>query len=122
VRRNVDDIITVSEDGIRSAVRHLAVAGRLVAEPSGAVTTAAWLERDLPSGRTAAIVSGGALAPALLAPLLRTGWTVCRPPHLARRRTPGARPRAPRTQPRITLRGTVLPMQGAAVFRTGAGC
>src|SRR5690625_1073837 len=70
---NVDDIITVSEDGIRSAVRHLAVAGRLVAEPSGAVTTAAWLERDLPSGRTAAIVSGGSIDPDLLAQVLRTG-------------------------------------------------
>src|SRR5699024_8612976 len=122
VRRNVDDIITVSEDGIRSAVRHLAVAGRLVAEPSGAVTTAAWLERDLPSGRTAAIVSGGASDPDLPPPLLRPGGSACRPPHLPWRRPRGARPRAPRTQPRISLLGTVLPMQGAAVFRTGAGC
>lgn len=73
VRRYVDDIITVSEAGIRSAVRRLAVAGRLVAEPSGAVTTAAWLERDLPSGRTAAIVSGGSIDPDLLAQVLRTG-------------------------------------------------
>lgn len=72
VRRYVDDIVTVGEDRIRAAMRHLAVAGRLVAEPSGAVTTAAWLERDLPSGRIAAIVSGGSVDPALLAQALRT--------------------------------------------------
>ena len=73
VRRYVDDIVTVGEDEIRAAVRHLAVAGRLVAEPSGAVTTAAWLGRDLPSGRTAAIVSGGSVDPSLLAQVLHTG-------------------------------------------------
>lgn len=70
VRRTVDDIITVEEDEILAALRHLVVAGRLVAEPSGAVTTAAWLSRDLPSGKTAAIVSGGSIDPALLADIL----------------------------------------------------
>ena len=73
VQAYVDDIITVTEDQIRSAVAVLARRGRLVAEPSGAVTTAAYLYRadQLPSGRSvAAVVSGGNLEPSLLAGLL----------------------------------------------------
>ncbi|WP_081746799.1 threonine/serine dehydratase [Arthrobacter sp. H5] len=72
VQRYVDDIITVSEDQILAAMRHLAVAGRLVAEPSGAVATAAWMHDLAPSGATvAAVVSGGSVDPALLASVLR---------------------------------------------------
>lgn len=73
VRRLVDDIVTVSEDEIRAALRHLAVAGRLVAEPSGTVTTAAWMTQELPAGKTAAIVSGGSVDPAVLAEVLTAG-------------------------------------------------
>ena len=71
VRRHVDDIITVGEDEILAALRHLVIAGRLVVEPSGAVATAAWLSRDLPTGRTATIVSGGSIETSLLADLMR---------------------------------------------------
>lgn len=74
IRRYVDDIVTVSDDEITAAMRHLAVAGRLVAEPSGAVATAAWLYRraDLAAadGTVAAIVSGGNVEPGLLAEVL----------------------------------------------------
>ena len=68
IRRYVDDIITVTEEQIRAAMRHLVLAGRLVVEPSGAVATAAWLH-DLvgTSNTTAAIVSGGSVEPSLLA-------------------------------------------------------
>ncbi|HWM02583.1 MAG TPA: threonine/serine dehydratase [Actinophytocola sp.] len=68
----LDGIVTVSEAEIRSAVRTLATRARLVAEPSGAVTTAAYLHRaeELPRGRTVAIVSGGNLDPADLAAML----------------------------------------------------
>ncbi len=69
----VDDIVTVSEDEILEAVRVLATRARLVAEPSGAVTAAAYLfHRDaLPAGRHhVAVVSGGNVDPALLARLL----------------------------------------------------
>jgi threonine dehydratase len=69
----VDDIVTVSEDEILEAVRLLATRARLVAEPSGAVTAAAYLfHRDaLPAGRHhVAVVSGGNVDPALLARLL----------------------------------------------------
>jgi len=71
VQRYVDDVVTVTEEEILAAVRHLALAGRLVAEPSGATAAAAWLAGRSPAGaRTAAIVSGGCVDPALLARVL----------------------------------------------------
>ncbi|MFE9426713.1 threonine/serine dehydratase [Kitasatospora sp. NPDC006697] len=68
----VDEVVTVSEQEIRDAVAVLARRGRLVAEPSGAVTTAAYLYRakELGGRVFAAVVSGGNLEPALLAELL----------------------------------------------------
>jgi threonine dehydratase len=61
IRAHVDDIVTVSEREIVQAVRLLGARARLVAEPSGAVATAAYLfaKPALPAGRTVAIVSGG---------------------------------------------------------------
>jgi threonine dehydratase len=73
VQAYVDDIVTVTEDEIRSAVAVLARRGRLVAEPSGAVATAAYLyhAERLPTGRSvAAVVSGGNVEPSLLSQLL----------------------------------------------------
>ena len=73
IRKFVDDIVTVTEDEIRSAVRRMVTSSRIVAEPSGAVTFAAWLfHRDeLPaSKRTIVVVSGGNLEPQLLAQIL----------------------------------------------------
>ncbi|WP_336208428.1 threonine ammonia-lyase [Nonomuraea sp. LPB2021202275-12-8] len=65
LRAHVDGIVTVSEDEIRAAIRHLAVTGRLVAEPSGAAATAACLSGRIPAGRTAVLLSGGNVDPAL---------------------------------------------------------
>ena len=76
VRRYVDRIITVTEDEIAEAVRVLARNSRLVAEPSGAVTTAAYLfhPAELPAGRShVAVVSGGNVDPAAYAALLAGG-------------------------------------------------
>jgi threonine dehydratase len=44
----------------------------LIAEPSGAVATAAYLFRgdDLPAGKTVAVVSGGNMDPATVSELL----------------------------------------------------
>jgi len=73
IRKHVDDIITVTEDEIRTAVGRIAREARIVAEPSGAVTTAAWLfHRDeLPaSNRTVAVVSGGNIEAQLLSQIL----------------------------------------------------
>ncbi len=55
----VDDIVTVNEAEIAGAVGFLADRCRIIAERSGAVSTAAYLHRHLPAGRTVAVVSGG---------------------------------------------------------------
>jgi threonine dehydratase len=75
VWRHVRDIVTVSEAEIRAAVRILAAGARLVAEPAGAVATAAYLFRsaELPAGRTVAVVSGGCVDPAAYLALLAGG-------------------------------------------------
>jgi threo-3-hydroxy-L-aspartate ammonia-lyase len=69
---HLDAMVMVTEDEIRAAVATLATRAHLVAEPSGAVTTAAYLNRaaDLPTGRTVAILSGGNLDRHELAELL----------------------------------------------------
>lgn len=72
----VDDIITVTEDEMREAVRLLATRARLVAEPAGAAAAAACLLRagDLPAARSpVAVLSGGNIDPGLLAGILRAG-------------------------------------------------
>jgi threonine dehydratase len=69
IRRYVDDIVTVSEDEIRQAVRLLAVNPNTVAEPSGAVAVAGFLFRRnlLPKTKTnVAIISGGNIDPGML--------------------------------------------------------
>jgi threonine dehydratase len=69
IRRYVDDIVTVSEDEIMQAARLLAQNPKTVAEPSGAVATAAWLFRrdSLPqSNFTVSVISGGNIDPGLL--------------------------------------------------------
>jgi threonine dehydratase len=70
ITKFVDDVITVTEDQIRDAIGVLATKAQQVAEPSGAVTTAAYLHADLPRGRTVAVVSGGNIDPALFAEVL----------------------------------------------------
>ncbi|WP_328475694.1 threonine/serine dehydratase [Streptomyces sp. NBC_00377] len=70
----VDDIITVTEEEICSSVAILAHQAGMIAEPSGAVTTAAYLyhERDLPAGAAhVAVVSGGNVNSDLLELLLK---------------------------------------------------
>jgi threonine dehydratase len=69
----VDGIVTVTEAEIRAAMRAIVAATRLVPEPSGAVAAAALLfhAAELPAYRKAvAIVSGGNVAPGLLAEVL----------------------------------------------------
>jgi threonine dehydratase len=69
----VHDVVTVSEDEIRAAMRRLALEARLVAEPGGAVAVAACLfrGRELPAARIrVAVLSGGNVDPALLTEIL----------------------------------------------------
>jgi threonine dehydratase len=74
IRRYVDDIVTVSEDEIREAVRLLAANPKTVAEPSGAVAVAGFLFRrgQLPKTQVnVAIISGGNIDPTMLEELRR---------------------------------------------------
>lgn len=69
IERYVDDIIVVTDDEIRDTMGRLALEARMVAEPSGAVSAAAYFHRsgELPSGsKYVAVVSGGNVDPALL--------------------------------------------------------
>ena len=78
IRRFVDDIITVTEDEIRTAMRRIVTSARIVAEPSGAVTFAAWLfhGEELPGSKKAvAVVTGGNVELQLLAQVLSEGAT-----------------------------------------------
>ncbi len=65
----VDRWLTVPEPRLRSAIPELAVAAKVVAEGAGALAYAA-LEQLEPGPRTVAVVSGGNIAPQLLAELL----------------------------------------------------
>ncbi len=74
IRRYVDDIVTVTEDEIRQAVRLLAANSNTVAEPSGAVAVAGFLFRrdQLPKTKlNVAIISGGNIDPTMLEELRR---------------------------------------------------
>jgi threonine dehydratase len=73
IQRYVERVITVSEHEIEQAMQHIAWDARLIAEPSGAVATAAMLfhRQELPPHRTAvAIISGGNAEPATLLTVL----------------------------------------------------
>ncbi|HWZ45255.1 MAG TPA: threonine/serine dehydratase [Candidatus Saccharimonadales bacterium] len=73
IRRYVDDIITVTEQEIRRALKHLLFSARILAEPSGAVTTAAALfhASQLPAaGPVVAVVTGGNVDPGVFSDIL----------------------------------------------------
>ena len=73
IRRFVDDIVTVSESDILEAIRRLALEAKLVVEPSGAVTFAAFVfhgDKLPPARKTVAVISGGNIEPALLSRVL----------------------------------------------------
>jgi threonine dehydratase len=69
IQHFVEQIVTVTEQEIVQAMRHIAWDARLIAEPSGAVATAALLfhRHELPPHRNVvAIISGGNAEPATL--------------------------------------------------------
>lgn len=73
VQQFVDEVVTVPEDAIAAAVAWLFRHARLVAEPSGAVTTAAvTLGLGHPEGKVVAVVTGGNVAPEAFAKYLNT--------------------------------------------------
>jgi threonine dehydratase len=70
LQKVVDDMITVSENEIRAAVRELALRAHLVSEPSGAVALAAYRQGATPPGRTVMVLSGGNIEASLLSDIL----------------------------------------------------
>ncbi len=72
LRAYVDDIVSVTEDEIREAMRALSANAKTLAEPSGAVALAAFLfhTAELPDTEiNVAVISGGNIDPKLLAEL-----------------------------------------------------
>jgi len=64
IQKYVDEVVTVGEEDIADAVSWLFKYARIVAEPSGAITTAAIsLGLGHPTGKVVAIVTGGNVAP-----------------------------------------------------------
>jgi threonine dehydratase len=76
LQANLTDVLLVSDDAIRAAVRALALQARVVTEPTGAVPAAAVLAGTLPlprGARVGVILSGGNIDPALLAEIVGAG-------------------------------------------------
>ena len=75
LRANLAEILLVSDDEVRAAVRYLALRAHIVLEPSGAVAAAAVLSGRLPippGSRVGVILSGGNIDPELLIDILRS--------------------------------------------------
>lgn len=72
VNRLVDEIVTVTEDEIASAVRVAWSRLHLALEPTGTLPLAAYLAGKLPKGRTGLVLSGGNANLSTVATLLRT--------------------------------------------------
>lgn len=73
IRRYVDDIVLVSEEEIKEAMALLLTRTKLLAEPSGAVTTAAVLQGRVGASagqKVAAVISGGNVDLSTLAALV----------------------------------------------------
>jgi threonine dehydratase len=73
IRQHVDDIITVTDAEIFAAMSRLASQAKLVVEPSGAVTTAAFMfhAAELPElSNTVAVISGGSVEPEFFAKVI----------------------------------------------------
>ncbi|HRA32195.1 MAG: pyridoxal-phosphate dependent enzyme [Thermomicrobiales bacterium] len=68
LRDLVDEIVTVSDDDVIRAIRHLALRNKLVAEGAGALATAAATKYG--DDRSIAMISGGSIDPAKLAEII----------------------------------------------------
>jgi threonine dehydratase len=64
IRKVVDDVVLVTEEQMLDAVRRLYLDEGVLAEPSGAATTAAWLQQPPVSGRAVLLVTGGNISDA----------------------------------------------------------
>jgi len=73
LRERITDIVTVEDTSLLSAIKLLALYSKLVVEPTGALAVAALLEGKIPQpSKTVAVLSGGNIAPEMLAQALTT--------------------------------------------------
>ena len=72
IQRNVSEVVLVSEEETRAAMRYLLLRLKLVVEPTGAVAAAAALSGKLAryGSRVGVILSGGNVEPAVLRAVL----------------------------------------------------
>jgi len=70
IRTYTREIVTISEDEIKAAMRKIAAEARLVAEPSGAVALAGALKLGVEPGTSVAVLSGGNVELGLYASIL----------------------------------------------------
>ncbi|MFT4147909.1 MAG: threonine ammonia-lyase [Micrococcaceae bacterium] len=74
IEQYVDEFVTVSEEYLAQAIVFLAERCKVVAEPAGAATVAAILEKKIkPQGKTVAVLSGGNIDPTLLSRVITHG-------------------------------------------------
>ncbi len=75
LRRNVTDVLLVSDEAIKEAVRVLLLRSKLLVEPTGAVAAAALLAGRVPlpkGARIGVVLSGGNVDPETLVDILKT--------------------------------------------------
>ena len=73
LKANIDDVVLVTDEEVRAAVRFLALRAHVVAEPTGAVAAAAVLSGRLPlaqGARVGIVLSGGNVDPDVLSAIL----------------------------------------------------
>ena len=71
IQKNVDAIVTVTEQDIIDAVRFFLLRMKIVVEPSGALGLAALLSKKVkPQGKIGVIISGGNIDPSMLSQIL----------------------------------------------------
>ena len=67
IKERVSDIVTVDDDALLKTIQLLALRGKLVVEPTGALAVAAIINGLIPNaGKTVAVISGGNIDPAIL--------------------------------------------------------
>ncbi|HEX7287369.1 MAG TPA: pyridoxal-phosphate dependent enzyme [Candidatus Angelobacter sp.] len=69
----VDDVVTVSEQQMLDAIRHLLLEEHIVAEGAGAAAAAAWIEHGHGAGNVVLVMSGANASQALLQQALAKG-------------------------------------------------
>ncbi|MEN9993200.1 MAG: hypothetical protein RLY83_770 [Actinomycetota bacterium] len=74
IKKNIEKVVTVSEDEIAKAIVLLLERAKLVVEPAGAATVAALMSGAIkPKGKTVVVLSGGNIDPLLLQKVISHG-------------------------------------------------